>query len=422
MKKVKVYFVVLDGAADRAIRQFNGKTPLEVAVTPNLDQLASKGSLSYITILSEGLVPESDSGAMALLGYSPDLYYCGRGALEGLGLDIVSQYRYSASFRINFASYDKENGLLERRTARDLSDFELQFLGKELQKNIKLPIKFDMTVFGRYRGIISFLSNEIALSGNVSNTDPGFEREGYFGVPVSNYDPIPQTCRPLEKTSAAYITAKLVNLFSHYAACLLENHEINRERKQNGKLPANYILFRDGGSVYMNLPSFFHKYGMNLKMYGQLPAERGLAKLIQADFFYTQAFELQLDAEYLLNIADVMSSDGADISFIHLKGPDEPGHDHNPIKKKEAIEKIDQYFFKELLCRKKTDDIVVVTCDHATPCELGIHSADRVPLLFSGKYWRGNLNYRFTERCAKEGTCMVETADSILDYLKHYIK
>lgn len=422
MKNVKVYFVVLDGAADRAIKQFDGKTPLEVAATPNLDQLASKGSLSYITILSEGLMPESDSGAMALLGYCPDIYYCGRGALEGLGLDIVSRYRYSASFRINFASYDKVNGLLERRTARDLSDFELQFLGKELQKNIRLPIKYEMIVFGRHRGVVSFVSNEIALSGNVSNTDPGFKRIGHFGVPVNNFDPIPQTCQPLEETEAAYTTARLVNMFSHYAACLLENHEVNQERKQNGKLPANYILFRDGGSACMNLPSFFDKYGMKLKMYGQLPAERGLAQLIQADFFYTQALELQLDAEYLSNIVHVMSLDEADISFIHLKGPDEPGHDHNPIKKKEAIEKIDQYFFKELLCCKNSDDIVIVTCDHATPCELGIHSADRVPLLLSGKYWNGNLGYRFTEECAKEGTCLVKSADSILNYLKNYIR
>ena len=255
----------------------------------------------------------------------------------------------------------------------------------------------------------------------MSNTDPGFEKVGHFGVPVKNYNPVPQICKPLEEVEAAYITSGLVNTFSYYATLFLESHEVNRVRRQNGKLPANYILFRDGGSACMTMPSFFDKYGMILKMYGQLPAERGLAKLIQAQFFYTQALELQLDARYLSNMAHVMSLDGADVSFIHLKGPDEPGHDHNPIKKKDAIEKIDQYFFKELMSCKNLDDIVIVTCDHATPCELGMHSTDKVPLLFSGKYWNGNSSNRFTERCAKEGDCLVKSAEGIVKYLKNYI-
>ncbi len=131
---------------------------------------------------------------------------------------------------------------------------------------------------------------------------------------------------------------------------------------------------------------------------------------------------LATDAEYFANKVYGKAINGADNSFIQFEGPEEPGPGQNPNKKKEAIEKIDQYFFKELLCCKNSDDIVIVTCDHATPCELGIHSADRVPLLLSGKYWNGNLGYRFTEECAKEGTCLVKSADSILNYLKNYIR
>ena len=71
------------------------------------------------------------------------------------------------------------------------------------------------------------------------------------------------------------------------------------------------------------------------------------------------------------------------IVFCHLKGPDEPGHDKKPHKKVEAIEKIDRYFIHEIVRGKTPEDIVVVTCDHATPCALGIHSNDKVPLLIS---------------------------------------
>lgn len=384
---MKIFYVVLDGAADHVIKELGNKTPLDYAYTPNLNRLAARGILSNIRILPEELAPESDSGAMALLGYDPLVYYRGRGALEGLGLGYVEQYQNSASFRINFASYDRKRGYLERRTARDLSDEELQVLANTLENQVKLPVEYKMAVFGKYRGVVSFLSNTVELSGNVSNTDPGFEKVGNFGVAVGNYLPEPQYCIPLEDSVASKNVAKLVNLFSEKAAEILEKHPVNRNRINRGMLPANWILFRDGGSRAVEMPLFYKKYHKKLVMYGQLLAEKGLAQLLGAEFCYTQAFELQLDEDYLETMADKMASDEGDVSFIHLKGPDEPGHDNKPFEKVKAIEKIDSCFFKKLLKVRNEDDVVIVTCDHATPCEMGIHSNDRVPILISGNYW-----------------------------------
>jgi 2,3-bisphosphoglycerate-independent phosphoglycerate mutase len=89
-----------------------------------------------LTVIDEEIPPESDSGAMALLGYDPLVRYPGRGPLEGLGtgfLGIESDASTVCS-RINVASLSTEQGALDRRTARDLTDAHLQALLTEIRR------------------------------------------------------------------------------------------------------------------------------------------------------------------------------------------------------------------------------------------------------------------------------------------------
>ncbi len=113
---MKIYMIILDGAADRKIEMLENKTPLQVSNTPALDVLVKKGTQTLVTVIDENITPESDSGSMALLSYDPKIYYPGRGTLEGLGTGFIPKgYNYVA-FRINFASYDEKLGTLDRRT------------------------------------------------------------------------------------------------------------------------------------------------------------------------------------------------------------------------------------------------------------------------------------------------------------------
>ncbi len=122
---MKIYMILLDGAADRKIKRLGNKTPLQVANTPALDILAKRGKQALVTVIDETIIPESDSGSMALLSYDPKIYYPGRGTLEGLGTGFVLEGYHYVAFRINFASYDEKRQTLDRRTARGLKE-ELQ--------------------------------------------------------------------------------------------------------------------------------------------------------------------------------------------------------------------------------------------------------------------------------------------------------
>src|SRR5207244_9644626 len=69
--KAKLALVVLDGVGDLATREQNYLTPLEAAVTPNLDALARDSAQGRMTPVAPGITPGSGPGHLGLFGYDP---------------------------------------------------------------------------------------------------------------------------------------------------------------------------------------------------------------------------------------------------------------------------------------------------------------------------------------------------------------
>jgi 2,3-bisphosphoglycerate-independent phosphoglycerate mutase len=93
------------------------------------------------------------------------------------------------------------------------------------------------------------------------------------------------------------------------------------------------------------------------------------------------------------------------VVYAHIKGPDEFGHDGDAMGKKANIELIDREFFGPVEDVLEGDPTLAVSCDHATPCVLKMHSADPVPLLLTSGQPRSveDKACRFTEKEAKRG-------------------
>ena len=68
MKKI---LIVLDGASDLGVSCFGGRTPLEVADTPNLDFFADGGKMGYMYPLGDEIVPGSDNALVSIFGNDP---------------------------------------------------------------------------------------------------------------------------------------------------------------------------------------------------------------------------------------------------------------------------------------------------------------------------------------------------------------
>lgn len=411
--------VVLDGASDRLGPE---PTPLEAARTPNLDALARKGVLGTMYTVGMGIAPESDAGVFSLLGYDPLGTHLSRGVVEALGSGVAF-HEGNMALRAGFATVEDDK-LTDRRAGRDLSDEEAVGLGSALNKTLSLKekVEFEFKTTVGHRAVVVFRAAPFEFSSSISNFDPAYVRQGNISVARPGKGPfeIPK-CEALDGSDSTVRTAALVNEFGFKARKVLDPHPVNVERRSKGKLPANFVLMRDAGSSFPKVPSFREKWGLDGLMVADLPAELGIGRLLGMDV--KQLPPGVSLADYRRRADLVMESVGKyGFVYVHLKGPDEPGHDGLFELKKTRIEEIDEGFFNVLRERDVLDDIVVcVTCDHSTPWKDKGHSDDPVPVLVAGNRIDVDGSGRFTEKHAMKGSLgLLDRGSLLLERLKMF--
>ncbi|MFN3621301.1 MAG: phosphoglycerate mutase, partial [Nitrososphaerales archaeon] len=101
----RLLYILLDGVGDRPNPELNYTTPLEAALTPNLDALARQGVKGLVYPVGKGVSPESDIAVFSMLGYDVHTEYPGRGVIEAVGLDLEFKSG-DLAVRANFATID----------------------------------------------------------------------------------------------------------------------------------------------------------------------------------------------------------------------------------------------------------------------------------------------------------------------------
>lgn len=406
----KILYIVLDGLGDQPIKELGDKTPLEAALTPNLDKLAQQGITGLMHTVGEGIAPESDVAVISLLGYDAHKYYTGRGPLESFaeGLEVNDG---DLAFRVNFATVaDDGVTIKDRRVGRNLTSEEAAALAKEINSKVILSeatFEFKSTI--GHRGILVIRSARGRLCADISNTDPAYEKRGAFGIAKEKFEMRVMPSHALSDAidpDAAAAAAKLINEFTDKSHKVLQAAAVNKKRIEDGKVSANVILSRDAGDRLPKFPPIKDEYKVNFGSFVEMPVERGIALLTGIQIVDVPSRTSHDDVDYGIwaKIAwqRIKEFDGL---YIHIKGPDEPAHDGDFKKKKQSIEAIDKYFFAPLLKKKDLSDILIaVTADHSTVCAIKAHSADPVPLLISGSNIKSDGSLSFSERSCKSGS------------------
>jgi 2,3-bisphosphoglycerate-independent phosphoglycerate mutase len=251
---------------------------------------------------------------------------------------------------------------------------------------------------------VVFRASSDKFSSNISNFDPAYVRSGQISIAqpgAPQYD-IPK-CDPLDDSSEAIKSAALVNEFGFKTRHVLDSHPVNLQRRKQGKKPANFVLMRDAGTSKPRVQSFREKWGLKAAMIADLPAELGIGRLLRMEVREippgTSLEDYRRRAELVLRLAGEY-----DFVYVHLKGPDEPGHDGLNDLKKQRIEEIDGGFFAHLrMAAKLQRTVLCVTCDHSTPWKDKGHSNDPVPVLVAGGSIKPDGSNRFTETNASSG-------------------
>ena len=401
---VKIVYVLLDGVGDLPHPDLDGKTPLEAAVTKNMDKLAKNGVMGQVISVGKGIAPESDIAVFNMLGYKfQHSDYAGRGVIEAIGIGVDFKDG-DLALRGNFATLDNEERIIDRRAGRTIERDDAEKISKEIENEIKFSNANASVVVAPTIGhrIIVRLRDDKPLSSEITNTDPAYARVDGMGIAkaVSDFMRI-EKCIPMEQTEDASNAAKLVNEFTEQSLEIMKKSDVNKQRSQKNKKLLNSILLRDAGNKYPNVKPINELHAINFSCIVDMPVEVGISNILEMKMF--NAGGLTDYEEKAKVAAQAMQTENA--IYVHLKGPDEFGHDGDAVGKMKNIEEIDKRFFGTLLDNIDVTKIaVMISADHSTPCINKGHSDDPVPLLISGDMITNDDSQRFTEEEGRKGT------------------
>ena len=369
---MKYITFLLDGMADHPLIELGNRTPLEAALTPNLDALAEKATFGTFLSLPAGFPTSSDVANMSVLGWNLGQCLTGRGPIESYGAGIEMD-DHTIAFRMNLITV--KNGLLEDYSAGHISNEESFALIEYLKESLETPqIHFQSGT--SYRNLLYFYGDE-------------YSADIDYDKPDSSHGMRWKEILPRAKTEEAKNTETILLELMFRSYELLEKHPINRKRIAEGKNPAN-IIWPWAGGKRPNMPPFETMYGRKGGIISAVDVILGLGRLGKMECCKPEGATGYIDTNYENKAkSGIELLKRNDFVYIHLEGIDEVSHEGDLQAKIHAIEAADERLIGVFL--KEYDQTfagepkrVMVLPDHPVPVKLRQHTRDLVPVMISG--------------------------------------
>lgn len=382
---MKYVVILCDGMADLPVDALNGKTPMEAAKKPNMDNLAKQATVGMCKTVADGLKPGSDVANLSVLGYDAKTCYSGRSPLEAANLGIQLNDD-QAALRCNLVTLSDadtyEDRVMVDYCGGDITTPEADELIKALEAAFSTPHRHFYTGV-QYRHCLVVDDGKL----NLCLTPPHDISDQVIGPHLSQ-NPDAQPFIELMKQSVT----------------VLENHPVNRKRKEKGLRPANSAWFWGEGKR-PHLEQFSEKFGLKGSVVSAVDLIRGIGRLggmrVAQVENVTGYIDTNFDGKAQAAIQEFKN--GQDFVFIHLEAPDECGHRGEAQNKVHAIELIDEKIVAPVVkaLAEMGDYRVLIMPDHPTPLSIKTHTSDPVPFMIfdSRKPQNGCV---FTEQNAKE--------------------
>lgn len=402
---MKYLIVVPDGAGDDAMDILGGKTPLEVANIPCINELAAKGEIGTCRTVPKGISPGSDSANLSVMGYDPRVYLTGRSSLEAgsIGIDMKDT---DISFRVNLITLEPlESGnyddfLIKDHSAGDITTEE----AAELIKCIEEAFADEHIEFytgTQYRHCMIFSDGDI---------------ECEFTPPHD----------VLDKRAGDYLPKgrdeKLFKDMMRKSYELLKDHPVNVKRMENGEKPANSIWIW-GQGTRPKLPDFNEKYGVDGSVISAVDLIKGIGIFAGLEVIEVEGAtgNINTNFEGKAQAAIDAYERGKNFVYIHMEGTDECSHQGDLKGKIKCAEYINDRAVKPIIdYLKQTGDRfkVLIVPDHRTPLSIRTHSSDPVSYLIydSGNEQPYDETRQFNEKSAFAAGNHFEDGYKMTDY------
>ena len=378
------YIVVLgDGMADEPIPALGGRTPLDAAVTPVLDELAGKGTLGTVQNVPAGMAPGSDVANLSVLGYDPAANYSGRSPLEALSVGVQMEDD-DVIFRSNIVTLT-ESEPYAQKTILDHSSGEISTADADILMDA-IRAEFNSDTFQFYTGT-SYRHILVWKHGRVSALEPPHD---HLGKVIGDYLPQEKVLRDMMERSFD----------------ILNNHPLNLARAAAGKHKANSLWFWGAGTK-PKVQNFKEKTGLTGAMISAVDLLKGIAVGAGMKVYNVPGATGSIDTNWegkAQAAIDALLKDGCDYAYIHVEAPDEMGHQGRVEDKVKSIEYLDSRLIarvKQAMEAAGEDYRMLILPDHPTPLRIRTHTSNPVPYLLYDSTHEQKKRERFTEESAR---------------------
>lgn len=386
MKKKAVIFLA-DGMADDPQESLGGKTPLEYAHTPGMDEIASLGVNGSFLTLPPNLPTSSDVANMSVLGFQPEHNYPGRGPIEAVsqGIELGPD---DVAWRCNLV-YVSDDDVLRDFSAGHIENDDAAKLIAALKEEFDSPqLTFHSGV--SYR-------NLLVLHGKMFS-----DKVDYFKPDSSQDLPLAELrLSPADDSVEARYTVEFLRDLEERTAAFLAEHPLNKDRQA----PANRIWPWSPGHAPA-LQSFSERYqGRSGAVISAVDVIKGLGKCSKMEVIDVPGATGFLDTNYQGKVdAALKAIEEHDLVYIHVEAIDECSHLGDLDKKLQAITDFDAKIVVPVLnaLRDKNVNFAVLP-DHPVPIKLRQHTTTPVPLAICGPDFEADDVKSFSEQLAPGG-------------------
>lgn len=382
---MKHIIILGDGMADLPVERLGGKTLLQYAHKPMMDQLAREGRCGRLITVPEGFPPGSEVANTAILGYDLNKVYEGRGPLEAasIGYEMADD---DFAIRCNIITLD--DGKIITHNGGNLETAD----GDVLIKHLNEHLANDPDLVSKYgENRVRFITgiqyrHLLVIRGGNKHIDCAPPHD-HPNEPWRELLVKPEANAPVEAgRMTAQQTADLINELILKSQPLLEAHPFNQARKARGERQANSIWPWSGG-YRPSMETLMQQFPQIKKgaVISAVDLIRGIGHYAGLDIIEVEGATGLANTNYEGKAeAAIKALRQGDFVFVHVEASDEAGHDGDLELKLRTIEYLDQRLIKPIFDEVQTWEEPVcfaVLPDHLTPVEKRIHVGEPVPFV-----------------------------------------
>ena len=379
---MKHIIILGDGMADLPVERLGGKTLLQYAHKPMMDQLAREGRCGRLITVPEGFPPGSEVANTAILGYDLNKVYEGRGPLEAasIGYEMADD---DFAIRCNIITLadgkiiTHNGGNLETDDARVLIDYLNETLAKPINERAGCErVKFITGIQYRHLLVIKGGSKHIVCA-------PPHDHPNEAWRPLLVKA---EACPEEPNRLTPQQTADLLNELILKSQDLLACHPFNIERAKRGERQANSIWPWSGG-YRPSMETLMQQYPQikSGTVISAVDLIRGIGHYAGLKIVEVEGATGLANTNYEGKAqAAIEALRQDDFVFVHVEASDEAGHDGDLELKLKTIEYLDQRLIAPIYqeVSKWAEPVcIAILPDHLTPVEMRIHVGQPVPFL-----------------------------------------